>query len=143
MLQRRLCRFDARRWEQHAAKGRKLLHFFQEREGREQSVLCPGAENAPHTYWVFPILAEEPDRLTEELVRQDFDATQGQSLCVVPPPNDRREMEAIFAQTMLDKMVFLPFYPELPLDEAQRMAAIACRLCFSITFQENLSQVHS
>ena len=56
---------------------------------------------------------------------------------------NRREMEAIFAQTMLDKMVFLPFYPELPLDEAQRMAAIACRLCFSITFQENLSQVHS
>jgi hypothetical protein len=92
---------------------------------------------------VFPILAEEPDRLTEELVRQGFDATQGQSLCVVPPPTGRCEMEAIVAQTMLEKMVFLPFYPELPPHEAERMAEIACRLCFSITFQENLSQVHS
>ncbi|MCC6124259.1 MAG: DegT/DnrJ/EryC1/StrS aminotransferase family protein [Pirellulales bacterium] len=128
MLHRRLRRFDARRWERHSAQGRMLFHFFRELENREWCVLCPGAENAPHSYWVFPILFDEPKRLTEDLARHGFDATQGQSLCVVPPPNGRRAPEARSARTMLDKIVFLPFYPELPPCEARRMAVIA-RAC--------------
>ena len=130
VLERRLRCFDARRWKEHAAKGRTLFQFLEEPKPDRQTMLCPAQKNAPHTYWVFPVLAGEPRRLTAELARHGFDATQGQSLCVVPPPDSRPAAEAIAARTMLEQIVFLPFYPELPLRKAQRMAAIASNQCF-------------
>ncbi len=78
----------------------------------------------PHTYWVFPVAVDEPRRLMAELARAGFDATQGQSLCVVPPPAGRTAIKARAAQELLSRLVFLPFYPELPADESQRMAEV-------------------
>jgi dTDP-4-amino-4,6-dideoxygalactose transaminase len=116
LLERRLQRYDCQRWEQHTAKGKALAALLQE------GVSCPGATAVPHTYWVFPILVEEPDRLMDGLARAGFDATQGHSLCVVAPPRDRPGQGAAAAETILTKVVFLPFYPELPGCESQRMA---------------------
>jgi perosamine synthetase len=116
VLKRRLKRFNSRRLERHVKKGQDLAELLGE------NIFCPSAGNRPHTYWVFPVLVNEPGGLIEHLARAGFDATQGQSLCVVPPPGDRPEQKARTAEEILAKIVFLPFYPELPPPEATRMA---------------------
>jgi len=90
---------------------------------------------SPHTYWVFPVAVDEPRRLMAELASAGFDATQGQSLCVVPPPAGRAALKARAAQELLSRLVFLPFYPELPADESQRMAEVmvAAMKCEPVT----------
>jgi perosamine synthetase len=118
LMERRFRRFNAERWQRHAEKGRRLT------ERLERTVLCPGTASTPHNYWVFPILVDEPSRLIKKLVRSGYDATQGASLCVVPPPADRPDQRAVFAEEFLEKVVFLPFYPELTARAARRMAAV-------------------
>ncbi len=117
VLERRLRRYDRSRWRQHTAKGVALAANLRE------FVDCPGSAVSPHTYWVFPMIAEEPERLIEHLARAGFDATQGQSLCVVSSDRDAADHAAPVAAELLAKMVFLPFYPELPPQESQRLAA--------------------
>jgi dTDP-4-amino-4,6-dideoxygalactose transaminase len=118
VLHRRLRNHDPCRAERHAAKGRALASALRE------SVTCPGATVVPHTYWVFPVLVEEPKRLIERLARAGYDTTQGQSLCVVHAPKDRPGQSPVVAEGILAKAVFLPFYPELPHRESQRMAEV-------------------
>ncbi len=119
VLERRLRRYDFRRAERQAARGRELASLLMRR-----GVSCPGAEVSPHTYWVFPILAERPDRLLERLSRAGFDATQGQSLCVVRSGAETPKAEAPEAEMLLARVVFLPFYPEMPMSELHRMAGV-------------------
>ena len=114
----RLWHHDPCRTERHIAKGKALVTILRE------SVMCPGATVVPHTYWVFPVLVEEPKLLIDRLARAGFDATQGQSLCVVPPPKDRQEQRPIAAEDILAKVVFLPFYSELLPRELHRMAVV-------------------
>ena len=85
----------------------------------------------PHTYWVFPILVEQPAELLEHLTLAGFDATQGQSLCVVAPPADRVGQKATAAENLLANVVFLPFYPELPPAASKRLAATVLAFCSS------------
>jgi dTDP-4-amino-4,6-dideoxygalactose transaminase len=123
VLARRLRRYDAARWRRHAEKGSSLARRL------EGSVSCPGTAASPHTHWVFPVVVENPRDLMEHLARAGFDATQGQSLCVVPPPADRPALAARTAEQLLAGVVFLPFYPELPPAESQRMAAVVTAAC--------------
>jgi perosamine synthetase len=116
LMERRFRRFDADRWQRHAAKGRKLVELLQ------KAALCPSADSRPHNFWVFPISVDEPSRLIKHLVRNGFDATQGASLCVVPPPAGQPEQKASRAEEILAKLVFLPFYPELTAQASEQMA---------------------
>ncbi len=118
VLDRRLRSYNRLRWQRHAEKGRKLTNLL------KQSVSCPGADMTPHTYWVFPVAVDDPKRLMEDLVRAGFDATQGQSMCVVPPPSDRPSSRAGVAEQLLPNIIFLPFYPELTEPESRRMAEV-------------------
>ena len=68
----------------------------------------------PHNFWVFPVLVDNPQATIAALRDAGFDATQGQSMCVVPPPADRPELAAQAAQEILARTVYLPLYPELP-----------------------------
>jgi perosamine synthetase len=121
VLKRRLERFNGRRLDKHVMKGHELFGVL------SNAVFCPGATNRPHTYWVFPVLVNHPDRLIEQLARDGFDATQGQSLCVVPPPDDRPREKASVSEEILTKIVFLPFYPELSEKESKRMAEVVLK----------------
>jgi dTDP-4-amino-4,6-dideoxygalactose transaminase len=124
LLARRLRRFGGARHDRHVAKGKEMVQALQNPDTREDRPICPGAACRPHTFWVFPVLVDEPMRLIDELAEHGFDATQGQSLGVIRPPRGRDELRAAAAEAMLKKTVFLPFYPELPLHEARRMAGI-------------------
>jgi dTDP-4-amino-4,6-dideoxygalactose transaminase len=91
----------------------------------------------PHSYWVFPILAEEPERVIAGLRRAGFDATQGQSMCAVAPPPDRPERAPHNAANALAKIVFLPNYPELPEPAARKMAEVVLRTAEKPAFLAN------
>jgi dTDP-4-amino-4,6-dideoxygalactose transaminase len=116
VLERRLKRRNADRCERHAAKGKVVA------ESLRNVMSCPGTAVVPNTFWVFPVVVGEPAELMERLTRAGFDATQGQSLCVVAPPADRAAQKATAAEKLLANVVFLPFYPELPPAEARRLA---------------------
>lgn len=118
VLERRLRTHDANRLERHVEKGKRLANLF------SSSVACPGATSSPHTYWVFPIVSADPRGLIKRLMLAGFDATQGQSLCVVQPPEDRLSARAFASERLLSDILFLPFYPELPPAASQRMAEI-------------------
>jgi perosamine synthetase len=117
-MERRFRRFDPERWRRHAEKGQRLTRRL------ERAVLCPGTASTPHNYWVFPLFVEEPSRLIRQLVCSGYDATQGASMCAVPPPPDRPEQRAVWAEEFLKKVVFLPFYPEMSDRAARRMADV-------------------
>jgi perosamine synthetase len=116
LLDRRLRNADPHRLERHIAKGQVLATVLQE------AVFRPGASAPSNTYWAFPIVVESPGPLIRHLARNGFDATQGHSLCTVAPPADRPWLAASAAEDSLKQIVFLPFYPELPVGKSQHMA---------------------
>ena len=89
--------------------------------------MCPGMRGMTHNYWVFPILTEQPNRVIDALGRAGFDATQGQSMCTVRPPVDRPELAPAVARQILEKIVYLPIYPELTLAALRKMAGVVLR----------------
>jgi dTDP-4-amino-4,6-dideoxygalactose transaminase len=117
LLKRRLHRFDDRRLAQRAAKGRHLLQVLGE------SVFVPGSASVRHTHWLFPVVAREPEKLMGALREVGFDATQGESLCLVEAPEDRPWLSPDTSRQLLETMVFVPVYPEMPDGELSRMAA--------------------
>ncbi|MCE5267806.1 MAG: aminotransferase class I/II-fold pyridoxal phosphate-dependent enzyme, partial [Planctomycetaceae bacterium] len=119
VLARRFESYSTRRWERHSEKGRSLTRTLLGR-----GISSPGSAMSPNTYWVFPVTVDEPRRLMTELALAGFDATQGQSMCVVQPPADRPGLKATAAEDLLARLVFLPFYPEMPPAECERMATV-------------------
>ncbi len=118
LLARRLQTYDFGRVQRRTRTGEFL------RQQLAPVVALPGKDCLGRTHWVFPVMAEAPHRLVDALLDGGFDATQGQSLCVVPAPTDRPQMRALRAAEFLAKVVFLPIYPELPQPAVERMAAI-------------------
>lgn len=118
LLARRLQTYDFRRLQRRSQSG----EFLRQRLARV--VALPGKDLLGRTHWVFPVMADNPQRLVTALLDGGFDATQGQSLCVVPAPTERAGLHALQAEQFLAKVVFLPIYPELPQPAVEKMAAI-------------------
>jgi dTDP-4-amino-4,6-dideoxygalactose transaminase len=118
LLARRLQTYDFRRVQRRTRSGEFL------RQQLAGAVALPGKDCLGRTHWVFPVMAENPQRLVAALLDGGFDATQGQSLCVVPAPTERAGLRALRAEEFLAKVVFLPIYPELPQAAVEKMAAI-------------------
>lgn len=118
MIQRRLSTVDGDRLQRRVSLGRRLG------ERLAGTVACPGSELPLHGYWVFPVLAEDPPALIAALRAGGFDATQGRSMVVVEAPPDRPQLCAATASRLIEKMVYVPLYPELPEKAVRRMAEI-------------------
>jgi dTDP-4-amino-4,6-dideoxygalactose transaminase len=121
VLERRLRTYKTKRLARRTSKGELLARMLKDH------VVCPGGEMSPHTHWVFPILVDDPERVIALLRESGFDATQGESLCVVAPPGNRPELDPSTARNTLPRIVFLPFYPEMPARAVRRMARILLR----------------
>lgn len=123
LLGRRLRKYNLRRLSRRTANGRLLVERLRSR------LPCPGASAEAHSYWVFPVVADDPAEMMTALRRAGFDATQGQSMCVVPTPEGRGDMLAPTATDTLARIVFLPIYPEMPTRSVRKMArAVLCVL---------------
>ncbi|MHC4405107.1 MAG: DegT/DnrJ/EryC1/StrS family aminotransferase [Planctomycetota bacterium] len=118
LLRRRLRTFSQKRLADRTSKGELLVDML------KNEVVCPAAEAVPHTHWVFPILVDEPKRVISTLRAAGFDATQGESMCVVAPPADRPDLDPGDARDALSRIVFLPLYPEMSRRAVRRMAQV-------------------
>ena len=118
LIERRLERFDPGRLATRTAKGELLVQLL---AGR---IECPGARMVGHTHWVFPVLADDPDRLIAALAKAGFDATRNQSLVVVTPADDRPWLDPGTARAMLARTVFVPLYAAMPTKAIRRMAEV-------------------
>jgi perosamine synthetase len=121
LLRRQLTAYNTQRLVARTSNGRLLLDLLL------PGVPCPGAKCEGHTFWVFPIMADNPGRFLSRLREAGFDATQGQSMCVVPPPPDRAELQSRLADDILARMVFLPNYPDMPESAVRKMARAVLR----------------
>jgi perosamine synthetase len=123
MLERRLRNCDHHRIDVRESRGRTLDAHLNNRVPR------PGAEADFNNYWVFPIVLDDPESVLPRLWKAGFDATQGDSMCVVDPPADRPELQAKDATETCEKLVYLPLYPEMSERCLKRMARILLAAC--------------
>ncbi len=118
VLWRRLRKFNAKHFAKRIASGEYLAERLQ------RCLDCPAVGMGPHSYWAFPVVVDDPDRLQATLARAGFDCTQGHNLHACEAPADRPELDPVAARTALDGMVYLPCYPELPKSALKRMAEV-------------------
>ena len=116
VLNRRLMRFDIQHLEKQIQKGRNVLNRL------NHGIVCPGGFNPSNTFWVLPVLTNRPEELINHLTKKGYDATQGHSLCVAKSSVNDFTPDTKIAEELLSKIVFLPFYSEMPDHEALRMA---------------------
>ncbi len=107
-LARRIESSNAWRVDGRVARAQRLLRLLPE------GAVVPGAQNPFHSYWVFTVLVDDPDRVVRELRAAGFDATRAASLRTVPAPAGRPDLEPREAQRILARTVYLPCYPEMP-----------------------------
>jgi len=108
LLERRLRRFNLDRLDRRRRAGNLVA------AGLSRELERPGSGLADSTFWVFPVVARDPDRLIRTLREAGFDATSGTSaIGVVEPPADRRNLIPSEARRLMAGIVFLPVYPEL------------------------------
>ena len=118
LLTRRLNSSDEHREQLRSARGYRLA------EALRESIECPTASENPHGFWVFPLVVDDPELIRRLLLKHGFDSTQGQSMIVVSPPPDRLGNVAMQAQTLLSRLLLLPFYSSLPDAELDRMVRV-------------------
>lgn len=116
LLERRLRRFDLSRLERRRVAGGRVA------AGLPHSLERPGSALPDSTFWVFPVLTGDPDGLVRTLREAGFDATRGTSaIAAVEPPTERPERTPHEARRMMEGIVFLPVYPELPATTLDRL----------------------
>ncbi len=117
LVARRLRRFDLGRLEARARAGARLAAAL------PPNVALPGRAALEPTHWVFPVVASDPAALIAALRRASFDtAARTSGIAAVPPPSDRPGLRPKEADRMLERVVFLPAYPELGDRELARLA---------------------
>lgn len=109
LLHRRLERFDQGRIEQRAAAG----EWLRERVG------CVGAKLERRTHWLFAVSAESPDELVRQLRAEGFDGARGTSTINVVPGGATPALNRL-----LERIVFVPAYPEIPRADLERLARL-------------------
>ncbi len=115
MMLRKFQDFDPATVTERQNRGKRLASIL------DGAVAIPGGELKRHTYWVFPILVEQPAPLVTAMWQQGFDATHRCSLHVVgnrPLPQ---------CQQILDHIVYLPFDARIPDRELDRMVQLVLR----------------
>lgn len=115
LLLRRFETFSVQTLEERIRKGRHLLKSL------PQEYRYPGVQSEKQTFWVFPILCDDPDRLIRKLRNSGFDATQKHSLQLVAPPEGQPEDAAPNCSKILRHIVYLPLYHQMPAAEIDRM----------------------
>ncbi|MEM0967979.1 MAG: aminotransferase class V-fold PLP-dependent enzyme [Verrucomicrobiota bacterium] len=117
LLRHRLATLDPRQIRQRTLQGRRLRDHL-----TKGSRSLPGEKARVHSFWVFPVLANVPATLIQDCLKQGFDATSQQSMAVLPSPPEHPGANPSRARTMLEQMLYLPAYPEIPQKEIDALA---------------------
>jgi hypothetical protein len=115
-IDRRRAGFDAGRLARRADGGEAAMELL------PAGLLHPGDRMLRRTHWLFPVVASDPDALVAAARAAGFDAARAASnLHAVPAPPDRPELAPVVAAAMLDRLVYLPMYPEIPWRDRRRL----------------------
>ncbi len=71
-----------------------------------------------HSYWVVPLMIENPEILMQTLRKADFDSTTGTTSL------KSLAEESSFATKLMRSILYLPIYPAVPLEEVGRLAQL-------------------
>lgn len=89
----------------------------------------PGDEAVFHSYWVFPVLHDDPERMIHHLWARGIDATRGaSSLFVVPSPEGRPETGPAEALALFARLLYVPVDSGLGLRGVERLARAVLEL---------------
>lgn len=122
LLERRFENFDRGRIAERIASARQAIEALPDLER-------PGDEAAFHSYWVFPVLSDDPERMIHHLWARGIDATRGaSSLFVVAPPGDRPETGPAEALAMFARLLYVPVDSGLGLRGVERLARAVAEL---------------
>lgn len=109
LLRRRLRTFRTQRLWERREVGRQFAR------GLPPGMTCLGSAAPLHTYWVFPVLVEAPERFAAALRTYGFDATTaGSALSVIAPPPGGQFRVAENLRAAHRQLLYLPVYPEVP-----------------------------
>ena len=122
LLERRFKNLDRARIAERIASARQTIEALPDLER-------PGDEAAFHSYWVFPVLHDDPERMIHHLWARGIDATRGaSSLFVVAPPGDRPETGPAEALAMFARLLYVPVDSGLGLRGVERLARAVAEL---------------
>ncbi|MDP3275039.1 MAG: DegT/DnrJ/EryC1/StrS family aminotransferase [Deltaproteobacteria bacterium] len=118
LLRRRIASFDPHRLQRRAEAGERLLRAL----AHDVEVLG-GAQRA-RTHWLFAVLLAKPDAPIAILRRAGFDAARGAtSIAAVPAPDERPQLVPAQALAAMERVLFVPVYPEISQADRDRLAA--------------------
>lgn len=123
LLARRLAQYDPARLAARAQIAERIMGRWAD------TARFPGSACRPHTHWLLPLWTNHPARTIATFAEAGFDATQGQSLTVIAPPEGRAETEPATARRTMSGTVFLPCYPGLPPSAVSRLAELVDHEC--------------
>ena len=121
MLDRRLRRWREGSLDEFAALGERLRGMLGD------AAVCPAGEAGIHNYWVFPILADDPQALIRALRAEGFDGANLPRSQAIAAPAGRPELDPATAKEVLAKLVVLPCYPGMSDADLRRQAEIVRR----------------
>jgi FAD/FMN-containing dehydrogenase len=109
LLLRRLRRFSTDRLRQRTQVGSEFARAL------PPGLTCLGSAARFHSYWVFPVLVDAPERFAAALRTYGFDATTaGSALSVIEPPPGGKLAPAEKLRAAYRKLLYLPVYPAVP-----------------------------
>lgn len=82
-----------------------------------------GEETDPgNSYWVYPIFAQHPTAVRDQLIEAGFDATCQARMSVIQPADESRDVDT--ANFWWKHVVFLPWYVELTDQAIEQMGQL-------------------
>jgi len=104
-----------------SARARAGEHVREALYGRVEML---GQEQSDRTHWLFAVLVHDPASYIFPLRSAGFDAARGAtSIAAVPAPEERPELAPKAAQRVMERVLFLPVYPEIPDADRAHLAA--------------------
>jgi FAD/FMN-containing dehydrogenase len=116
LLLRRLRTFSTARLAQRTQVGSEFARAL------PPGLTCLGNAARFHSYWVFPVLVEAPERFAAALRTYGFDATTaGSALSVIEPPLGGKLAPPEKLRAAYRKLLYLPVYPAVPASARARL----------------------
>ena len=122
MLARKLSEFRSQTIEQRI----RLAEIFRNevKQNANSPIEVVGSQTLNPTYWVLPILVNNPDQVIAALWKQGFDATRLSSMVAGNNWNIQCDCETVNSQRILDQIVYLPFSESMPESAIKKMGQI-------------------
>ncbi len=116
MLEHRLTTWSSSELDARTRAAKTLLHALGD------TIPVPSKANDIHTYWAFPVVADNPKEVIRALRQAGFDAANLPRSQAVEPPEDRPQLAPVTARNVLRDLVILPCHPGMPASELKREA---------------------